>query len=57
MTVIHAIAAIVASLVVGGGSGYAFRGMIHKEIGVAGQAAQSATKAAGVAAQNEAKKI
>lgn len=46
MTVIHAIAAIVASLLVGGGGGYAFRGMIHKEIGVAGTVASSAASTA-----------
>lgn len=57
MTVIHAIAAIVGALIVGAGSGYGFRGMIHKGIVSAGQTAQSATQAAATAAQKEAKKL
>lgn len=57
MTVLHAIAAIVASLVVGAGSGYAFRGRIRKEIGVAGTMAKSDAQAAAQMAQSEAKKL
>lgn len=47
MTLLHAVIAIALSLVVGGGSGYAFRGKINKGIKAAGaSAAVDATKVA-----------
>lgn len=57
MTVLHAIAVIVVASVLSAASGYAFRGRIRKEIGVAGTMAKSDAQAAAQMAQGEVKKL
>jgi hypothetical protein len=53
----HVVIAIVVAFIVGVGCGYGFRGLIHRDIGAAGQRAASAANAASTGIDKVAKKL